>query len=72
MTAVEVPGTPREPFELREEIASFSRVLSSGGSLPITPAEGRRAVALCLEATRSLETGQVISLDGGATVGTHG
>jgi myo-inositol 2-dehydrogenase/D-chiro-inositol 1-dehydrogenase len=64
MTAVDVPGTPGELFELREEIAALARALTSGGSLPITPEEGRRAVALCLESVRSLETGQVISCDG--------
>jgi myo-inositol 2-dehydrogenase/D-chiro-inositol 1-dehydrogenase len=72
MTPFEVPGTPGELFELREEIAALTRVVSSGGSLPITPEEGRRAVALCLEAARSLETGQPVALDGGATVTTHG
>ena len=70
MTPVAVPGTPGEHFELREEIKALTRVLTSGGSLPITPEEGRRAVALCLEATRSLATGQVVSLDGSVTA--HG
>ena len=72
MTPVAVPGTPGELFELREEIAALTRVLTAGGSLPITPEEGRRAVALCLEAARSLETRQVVALSGGATVTTHG
>lgn len=57
-----VVGTPGELFELREEIAALAHAVRDGGSLPITPEEGRRAVVLCLEAQRSLETGKVVSL----------
>jgi myo-inositol 2-dehydrogenase/D-chiro-inositol 1-dehydrogenase len=72
MTPVELAGTPGELFELRQEIATLARVLGGSGTLPITPEEGRRAVALCLEATRSLETGQPVSLTGVATVANRG
>jgi myo-inositol 2-dehydrogenase / D-chiro-inositol 1-dehydrogenase len=64
MVPLDVPGTPGELFELREEIAAMARAVRDGGALPITPEEGRRAVALCLEATRSLETGQVVPIAG--------
>jgi myo-inositol 2-dehydrogenase/D-chiro-inositol 1-dehydrogenase len=63
MTPLVVPGTPGEHFELKEEIAAMVRAVSKGGALPITPEEGRRAVALCQEAIRSLATGQVVQLD---------
>jgi myo-inositol 2-dehydrogenase/D-chiro-inositol 1-dehydrogenase len=64
MLPLEVPGTPGELFELREEIAAMARAGRDGSPLPITPEEGRRAVALCLEATRSLETGEVVPIRG--------
>ncbi|MGH9470238.1 MAG: Gfo/Idh/MocA family oxidoreductase, partial [Terriglobia bacterium] len=63
---VEVPGTPGEFFELRVELASFVRAIREGTALPVTPEEGRAAVALCLSAQRSLETGQVVSLEASA------
>ena len=66
MKPLEVPTTPGELFELREEIASMARAVRDGAPLPITPEEGRRAVMLCLEARRSLETGQVVRLDASA------
>jgi predicted dehydrogenase len=62
MTPVAVPGTPGELFELQEEITAFVRAIRDGSPLPITPEEGRRAVALCLQAVRSLETGAVVQL----------
>ncbi|HEV2418797.1 MAG TPA: Gfo/Idh/MocA family oxidoreductase [Terriglobia bacterium] len=60
MEAVEVPGTPGEFYELKMEIAAFASAVRQGASLPITPEEARRAVALCLMAQRSLETGEVV------------
>ncbi len=57
---VEVPGTPGEFFELREEIAALAHAVRAGGRLPISPEEARQAVMLCTETQRSLETGQVI------------
>ncbi len=62
MTPLAVPGTPGELFELQEEIAAFVHTLRDGSPLPMTPEEGRRAVALCLQAVRSLETGEVVQL----------
>lgn len=62
MKELAVPGTPGELFELRQEIAALARAVREGTRLPITPEEGRRAVLLCMEAQRSLETGQVIRL----------
>ena len=59
---LEVPKTPGELFELREEIDSLARAVREGAPLPITPEEGRRAVMLCLEAQRSLETGEPVRL----------
>lgn len=59
---VDVPGTPGEFFELREEIAALARAVREGARLPISPHEGRRAVMLCMEAQRSLQTGQVVKL----------
>lgn len=57
---LDVPGTPGEFFELQEEITALARAVRESGRLPITPEEARRAVMLCTEAQRSLETGQVI------------
>lgn len=62
MTPVAMPGTPGELFELQEEIGAFVRAIRDGSPLPITPEEGRRAVALCMQAVRSLETGGVVKL----------
>lgn len=58
---VEVPSTPGEFFELRQEIAAIAHAVRDGSPLPITPQDARRAVMLCLQAQRSLETGEVIS-----------
>jgi len=60
LTPVAVEKTPGEFFELREEIAAFAAAVRGEAELPITPREARRAVALCLEAQRSLETGRVV------------
>jgi myo-inositol 2-dehydrogenase/D-chiro-inositol 1-dehydrogenase len=60
---LEVAAPPGEMFELREEIAALARAVRDGVPLPVRPEEARRAVMLCLEAQRSLETGQVIRLD---------
>ncbi len=62
MRPIEVPSTPGEIFELRQEIAAMAAAVRDGAPLPITPEEGRRAIMLCLEARRSLEMGQVVSL----------
>ncbi len=59
---VEIPGTPGELFELREEIAAFARAVRGEAPLPITPEEARRAVMLCLMAQKSLESGGEIHL----------
>jgi len=59
---LDVPTTPGELFELREEMTAMARAVRDGASLPIKPEEARRAVMLCLEAQRSLETGQVMEL----------
>jgi len=55
-------STPGELFELREEIAAFAGAIRNGDPLPISPEEGRRAVMLCVEARRSLESGEALSL----------
>jgi myo-inositol 2-dehydrogenase/D-chiro-inositol 1-dehydrogenase len=60
---LEVAATPGEMFELKEEIAALARAVRDGVPLPVRPEEARRAVMLCLEAQRALETGQVIRLD---------
>jgi myo-inositol 2-dehydrogenase/D-chiro-inositol 1-dehydrogenase len=62
MRPIEVPSTPGEIFELRQEIAAMAAAVRDGAPLPITPEEGRRAIMLCLEARRSLEMGRVVSL----------
>jgi len=59
---VEVHSTPGEFFELREEIAALARAVGEGAPLPMTPREARRAVMLCLQAQRSLETKSAIRL----------
>jgi myo-inositol 2-dehydrogenase/D-chiro-inositol 1-dehydrogenase len=62
MRRVEVPSTPGELFELRAEIEAMARAVSAGEALPIAPEEARRAVRLCVEARRSLESGAVVRL----------
>ena len=62
MRPLEVPGTPGEVFELRQEIAAMTAAIRHGAPLPITPEEARRAVVLCLEARRSLELGRPVEL----------
>jgi myo-inositol 2-dehydrogenase/D-chiro-inositol 1-dehydrogenase len=62
MRPLEVPSTPGEIFELRQEIAAMAAAIRHGAPLPITAEEGRRAVMLCLEARRSLELGQPVQL----------
>ena len=57
-----VPSTPGETFELRQEIAAMSAAVREGAPLPIQPDEARRAVMLCLEARRSLAIGQAVVL----------
>jgi myo-inositol 2-dehydrogenase/D-chiro-inositol 1-dehydrogenase len=54
MVPVEMPSTPGEFFELRQEIAAMARAVRDGAPLPIAPEEARRAVALCLGARESL------------------
>lgn len=60
MHPVEVPTTPGEIFELRQEIAAMAAALRDGAPLPIAPEEARRAVVLCLGARRSLEEGKPV------------
>jgi myo-inositol 2-dehydrogenase/D-chiro-inositol 1-dehydrogenase len=60
LTPVAVATTPGEFFELREELAAFAAAIRGEAELPVTGREARRAVALCLEAQRSLETGQIV------------
>lgn len=59
---VDVDSTPGELFELREEIAALAGAVRDNVPLPITPQEARRAVMLCLQAQRSLETAAVTRL----------
>ncbi len=67
---IDLLSTPGEFYELREEIAALSRAVRDGMPLPITPEEARRAVLLCLQAQRSLETGGVVRLDSGSKLRT--
>lgn len=62
LQTLEVPGTPGELFELREEIAALARAVRGEAPLPMTPEEARRAVMLCLMAQESLEAGREIHL----------
>ena len=62
MRPLEVPATPGEVFELRQEIAAMVAAIREGAPLPITPEEARRAIVLCLEARRSLELRQPVNL----------
>ena len=56
----EVTSTPGEFFELRQEMAAMVHAVRDGADLPISPAEARRAVALCLKARESLSTGRPV------------
>ena len=61
---VEVPleGMSGEVYELQAEIAMMVRAVRDGTPVAATGSDGRWAVALCLAAQRSVETGQVVSL----------
>ncbi|MGH9378633.1 MAG: Gfo/Idh/MocA family protein [Terriglobia bacterium] len=62
MESLNVPGTPGEFYELKVEIAALASAIRQSAPLPISPEEARRAVELCLQAQRSLETGEVVRL----------
>jgi len=62
MRPVPVHSTPGELFELQQEIAAMVGAVRNDAPLPMQPEDGRRAVRLCLEARRSLETAQAGSL----------
>ncbi|HKE23928.1 MAG TPA: Gfo/Idh/MocA family oxidoreductase [Bryobacteraceae bacterium] len=66
MIPLAVSGTPGELFELQEQTAAMMRAVRDGGALPITPEEGRRAVALCQQAMRSLVSRKAVELDDGS------
>jgi myo-inositol 2-dehydrogenase/D-chiro-inositol 1-dehydrogenase len=64
MVVLPVEAPPDELFELGVEIGAFAAAIERGAPLPFSPAEARRAVALCLAAERSIQTGTAIeSLD---------
>jgi myo-inositol 2-dehydrogenase/D-chiro-inositol 1-dehydrogenase len=64
--AVDVPvARPSgEVYELEDEMAMMVRAVRDGAPVAATGADGRWAVALCLAAQRSVDTGQVVELAG--------
>ncbi len=62
MRPLEVQSTPGELFELRSEIRAMAAAVRGGAPLPFPPEHARRAVAMCLEAERSIQTGLPVSL----------
>jgi myo-inositol 2-dehydrogenase/D-chiro-inositol 1-dehydrogenase len=52
-----------EVFELEDEIAMLVAAIRDGRPLTCTAEDGRQAVAMCLAAQRSVETGQRVSVD---------
>lgn len=63
MAPLPVAAIPGELFELRSEIRAMAAAVRDGAPLPFTLREARRAVVLCLEAQRSIETGLPVSLN---------
>src|SRR5262249_61269628 len=61
---VDVPleGASGEVYELENEIGMMVRAVRDGTPVAATGADGRWAVALCLAAQQSAETGHVVSL----------
>jgi myo-inositol 2-dehydrogenase/D-chiro-inositol 1-dehydrogenase len=51
-----------EVYELQDEIAMMVRAVREGTPVAATGTDGRRAVALCLAAQRSVDTGAVVSI----------
>jgi myo-inositol 2-dehydrogenase/D-chiro-inositol 1-dehydrogenase len=51
-----------EVYELEDEVAMMVRAVRDGGPIAATGEDGRWAVALCLAAQRSVDTGAVVSL----------
>ncbi len=62
---VDIPLAARsgEVYELEAEIAAMAAAVRDGRPPPATGRSGRAAVALCLAAQRSADTGQVVALD---------
>jgi myo-inositol 2-dehydrogenase/D-chiro-inositol 1-dehydrogenase len=60
---VRIERVTGEVFELEDEVAMMVRAVREGGPIAATGEDGRRAVALCLAAQRSVDTGAVVSLD---------
>ncbi len=54
-----------EVYELEDEMAMMVRAVREGAPVAATGADGRRSVALCLAAQRSVDTGQVVALSEG-------
>jgi myo-inositol 2-dehydrogenase/D-chiro-inositol 1-dehydrogenase len=59
---VPIPRTPGELYELEDEIAMMVHAVRDGVSVAAGGVDGRSAVALCLAAQRSVDTGSVVSL----------
>ncbi len=60
----EIPITKMtgEVYELAEEIALVCRAVRGQGIVPVTGADGRWSVRMCLKAQESVDTGKVVSL----------
>ncbi len=52
-----------ELYELEDHVARIVAVLGDEGELPCSGEDGKLSVAMCLAATRSVETGGVVSID---------
>ncbi len=57
MVSLPVETPPTETFELIAEIRAFTAAVEKDQPVPFSPQAARRAVALCLAAERSLESG---------------
>lgn len=51
-----------EVYELQDEMTMMVRAVRDGGPIAATGTDGKWAVALCLAAQRSAETGQLVSV----------
>jgi myo-inositol 2-dehydrogenase/D-chiro-inositol 1-dehydrogenase len=59
---IPIARTPGEFYELEDEAAMMVRAVRDGGPVAAAGEDGRAAVALCLAAQRSAETGAAVTL----------
>ena len=59
---VPISQTTGEIFELVSEITAITQCVRTGSAPPCSGSDGRWAVAMCLKAQESVETGKIVPL----------